>query len=146
MRSEFAVAALSFRRRRVLAVAAGLVAVSAYAGGLGLATGSDPYVRHLIDQLPLRSPALAGASLVTVVAVPYTILARDAWRGDPRIDARAVVAGSMLTGWIALEVAVLTERSFLELLYAAIGVLTMLTGRRALPRCSVPRRPSQGTG
>ncbi len=146
MRPESAVAALSFRRRRVLAAAAGLVAVSAYAGGLSLATGSDPYVRHLVDQLPLRSPVLAETSLVTVVAVPYTVLARDAWRGNPRTDARAVVARSMLTGWIALEVAVLTERSFLELLYAGVGVLTMLTGCRALPGLSVPRRPSQGTG
>jgi hypothetical protein len=46
----------SRRRRRLLSIGAGLVAASAWAGALGLASGADPYLRHLADQLPLRSP------------------------------------------------------------------------------------------
>ena len=116
--------------RRGLAVAAGLVAASAYGGGLALARGTDPHVRHLADQLPLRSPALSGLALVGAVAVPYTVLARRAWTGHPGTDASAVVAGSLLTGWIGVETVVLTERSVLQPLYAGIGLVTALAGPR----------------
>lgn len=133
-RPEEAIAELSSPprtgRRTVLALTSATVAVSAYAGALGLATGTDPYLRHLTGRLPLRSPLLGGLALGVVVAVPHTVSARDAWRGDPRSDQSATAAGSLLCAWLLAEYAVLRERSFLDPLYGAVGIGLILAGRQ----------------
>lgn len=119
-------------RRPVVALATAAVALSAYAGAVGLATGTDPYLQHLTPRLPLRSPALGGLALTAVVAVPHTVAARDAWRGRPRSDTSAIVAGALLCGWLLTEAAVLRETSSLDALYGAAGaalVAAGLTGR-----------------
>jgi deazaflavin-dependent oxidoreductase (nitroreductase family) len=119
-------------RRVGLSVAAGLVATSAYAGAFGLATGLDPYMRPLRDRLPFKSPALGAAALSAVVAIPYTELARRAWKGDPRTDALSAAAGVTLIGWVIVERVVLRVPSFVETLYGLIGAAFVVAGRRAL--------------
>ncbi len=133
------------RARRVLAAGAGLIAASAYAGAFGLATGADPYLRHLTDRLPWHSPVFGAAALTLVVAVPHTVAAGYAWRGDHRTDTAAAVAGGLLLGWLAVEWLVLREASFLEPSYAAAGVAMVLTGRRSLPGRTRQRRRGTGT-
>jgi uncharacterized protein YndB with AHSA1/START domain len=69
-------------QRRGLAVGSGLVAVSAYLGTLGLARASGPAGRRLDARLPFGSRRLACAALVAVVALPHTVVAWYAWRGN----------------------------------------------------------------
>ena len=116
--------------RRFLAAGAATVSASAVLGAAGLATGADPYLRHLTGRLPLQSPVLGAAALTAVVGVPYAALARAAWRGDPTAERMAVSAGSLLVGWLLVEAAVLREPSILDPVYGAVGVATVLAGLR----------------
>jgi len=88
-----------------------MVAASAYAGAVGLGTGTDPCLRHVTDRLPFRSPMFGAAALVAAGAVPHTSVARYAWRGDARTDQSAVVAGTLLVGWIGVEAIVIREKT-----------------------------------
>lgn len=116
--------------RRALAVLAAVVSASAVGGAVGLATGTDPYLRHLTERLPLRSPVLGAVALTAVVGAPYAALARAAWRGDPGTDRWAVTAGALLVGWLGVEAAVVRETSVLDPLYGVVGVGTIVAGRR----------------
>jgi hypothetical protein len=76
-------------RRRLLSIGADLVAASAWASTSCVRGGL--YLRHVADQLPLRSPVLGGVALSAVIGVPYSVLAIQAWRGGRRVDQAAVL-------------------------------------------------------
>lgn len=105
-----------------MAVAAGVVAATAWGGAVGLAEGGLSLGEELNARLPFGSPAVGGAALGAVVGVPFSALAAMAWRGDDRTDAAAVAAGAVLVGWIGVELAFIREVSFFHPLYAAIGL------------------------
>lgn len=121
-------------RRTGLAGFAGLVAVSAYGGALGLIMGFLDLGARINARLPLDSPVLGGLALALIVAVPSTVLARWAWRGDPRTDLAAVVTGVLVIGWIVVELAFIRELSFFHPAYLAVGAVLVWVGRRALRR------------
>ena len=123
-------------RRPILALTAAAVAASAYTGAVGLATGTDPYLRHLTGRLPFHSPLAGGLALSVVVGLPHTVAARAAWNGDACSDQSAVVAGSLLLAWLTTEYAVLREHSFLDPLYGAIGIGLVLAGRHGQKEAS----------
>ncbi|GGL41280.1 hypothetical protein H9L10_08295 [Phycicoccus endophyticus] len=131
---ETGVAPAPAAAQRWAAVGAGAVSASALAGAVGLATGTDPYLAHLTERLPLHSPVLGAAALTAVVGVPYGLLAWDTWTGRRRAASIAVAAGSLLVAWIGVEAAVLRETSVLDPLYAGIGLATLVLGRRHRPR------------
>ena len=118
------------KRRTGLTVGAGLVAMSAYAGAVGLTTGIDPYLRHLTNRLPFHSPEFGAAALTGAVAVPHTCLAWRAWQGDDRTNSTSMAAGALLFGWILVELSILREWSFLDPLYAGIGLTFFAIGYR----------------
>jgi uncharacterized protein involved in response to NO len=126
------VSASAAPRRPILAVSAALAALSAYFGAVGLATGilklDD---NRLNSRLPFDSPVFGGVALACVVAVPLSVLASDAWRGDRRTDVVAVIAGVLLIGWIVVELAFLREVSFFHPTYAAIGAGFVASGLRS---------------
>ncbi|HEX5294165.1 MAG TPA: hypothetical protein VFX25_35265 [Streptosporangiaceae bacterium] len=68
--------------RAGLAILAGLLALSAGLGALGLATGFLDLGRQLTARLPLHSPVLGSIALMVVVALPCAVLAWLAGRGD----------------------------------------------------------------
>ena len=114
-------------RRRALAGYAGFVAFSAYAGAVGLATGvldTGPTIEH---RLPRHSPVLGGVALALVVGVPATWLARRAWHGRD-VGRPALVAGTMLVVWIAIEVAFIREFSWLQVFYLGVGASFIAVG------------------
>ncbi len=132
--------------RRPLAVGSGLVAASAYAGAWALATMTGPRMKRLSDQFPFGSRALGASALVTVVAVPHTVVAWYAARDDRRADPAAVAAGGLLVGWIGAQRVLLTDRSLLQPLYAGVGALMVAAGRRWLARQWTELRSGSGTG
>ena len=72
---------------------------------------------------------LGGIALAAVVAMPFTVVALLAWRGDDRTDAAAMIAGALLIGWIIVQLALLRAPSVLQAIYVAVGVAFFLYGR-----------------
>jgi hypothetical protein len=120
--------------RTAVFVFALLVAVSAFAGTIGLATGALDLGPTLNHRLPLHSPVLGGVALAIVVGVPATAVAITVRRGDERAGRVAVGAGALLIAWIVVEIAFIREFSFLQPFYAAVGIVFVAIGRRARPR------------
>jgi len=107
-------------------------ALSAWAGAVALATGIVQLDDNRLDsRLPFDSPVFGGSALACIVAVPSTMLAWHAWRGDQQTDRVAVTTGALLAGWIAVELATLRELAWLHPTYAAIGAGLIAVGMRA---------------
>lgn len=122
------------RRHRLLAAAACFVAVGAYFGAVGLVSGWLSLGDRLNERLPFGSPVLGGLALLVLIAVPYTVLMRQAWRGDGSTGATSIVVGATTIAWIAVQLAFLRELSFFQPLYAAIGVGFVVAGVRIRAR------------
>jgi hypothetical protein len=116
--------------RRGLAAGAGLVACSAWFGAAGLAFGFLRLPDRLVRRLPFGSTVVSGLALALVVAVPYSALAIAAWRGDRRTTLASFACGLVMIGWIAVEVLVVREFSFLQPLMGGVGIAFGLVGRR----------------
>ena len=102
---------------------ASCVALSAYGGTIGLATGNLDLGHELNQRLPLHSPVLGGIALALIVGLPK--------RGDRRTDVASVVAGVLLIAWILVELAFIRELSFLQFFYTGAGLVFVAIGRRA---------------
>ena len=121
------------RRRPGLAVYASLVALSAYAGAVGLATGALDLGNRLNERLPFHSPAFGAIALGVLVGMPATAVARQAARGDERVGATAVLVGITLVGWIFVELVFIRELSALQPFYVGVGISFIVIGRRLAP-------------
>jgi hypothetical protein len=133
-------------RHPVLSTMAVLVAMGAYGGSIGLATGWLSIGDRLNARLPFGSPVFGGLALFVLVAVPYTTLAGRAWRNDGSTGATAIVVGVMLVGWIVVELAFIREFSLFHPVYAAIGVAFALAGFRLRSRRSDRSTTNPGAG
>ena len=127
-------------QRLPLALGAGLMAASAAAGAVGLATGLDSFVPKLQSRLPFHRPVFGAMALIAVVGLPYARVAQLAWRGDARTDVASAAAGTFLVAWIAAERVIVREPSVLNAICAGAGVAFVFACRKALPlgqiRCS----------
>ena len=115
-------------RRVAVGVFAAVVAVSAYAGAVGLVTGGLA-IGAGVDQLPL-GPLPGGVTLAVAVGAPATWLAWLAWRGDARTDAAALICGALLIGWIGVELVVAREVTVLHTARVLVGAVLIEVGRR----------------
>ncbi|HVV29847.1 MAG TPA: hypothetical protein VHC41_03110 [Mycobacteriales bacterium] len=122
------------RPRPWLATGTGLVAVLAFAGGAGLITGVPGLGPEVTARLPFGSTLFAGLALAMVVGVPMTVVAYLGARGAARTSVAAGIAGSMLIGWIAVEIGFVRTYSWLQPLFAFAGVLIAHAGLRQFGR------------
>jgi hypothetical protein len=120
------------RRHPGVTVVALLNAVAATGGAWGLACGEFSLGERLESRLPWGSPTVGAVALFLAVALPNAVLTVLAWRGDRRTGPAAVVTGVVLVAWIVVELAFIRELSFFHPLYAAIGLLMVWLGRRAI--------------
>ena len=109
------------RHHRLLSASEALVAVSAWGGAVGLATGKLDLGPSVTGRLPGGSPVVSGLALATVVGVPMTIAAVQEWRSALRADVTSMAAGSLLVGWIGVEMTVIRSFSWLQPAYAVAG-------------------------
>jgi hypothetical protein len=124
-----------FRPGRVaLAAYAGFIALSAYFGSIGMISGLLPVGASLADRLPFHSPVFAGIALALIVGLPASVVAALSWRRHPRPLDAAALAGLLLVGWIAVEVAIAREFSPLQVVYAAAGAGLIALGNVAVLR------------
>ena len=81
-------------------------------------------------RLPFASPVLAGAALAALVGVPMASSAVEAWQGADRAEVMAVGAGSLLVGWIVVQVGVIRSFSWLQPTYFVTGAAIAVAGYR----------------
>jgi hypothetical protein len=116
-----------------MAAYAGFIALSAYAGSIGMISGLLPVRAPLVERLPFHSPVFGGIALVLIVGLPASFVA-VAWRRHPRTPDAAALAGLLLVGWIAVELAIAREFSVLRVIYGAAGAALMAVGNAAVLR------------
>jgi ABC-type antimicrobial peptide transport system permease subunit len=126
------------QRNRVAAALAAVMAVGAAAGAVGLWSGSIDFGEEITARLPWGSALVAGTALLVVVALPMTLAAVAAWRGNPRAPQLLLLAGLLLVGWIVVEVAFIRSFSWLQPVCAVWGALVAVLGLRDRSRAPVP--------
>lgn len=110
------------RHRQALAAFAFVNALAALGGAVGLMTGVLDMGAELNGRLPFASPVIGGLALTLLVAVPFSIVAVAAWRDDWRADLFAAACGTLLVGWILVQLAFIREVSFFHPFYVSIGL------------------------
>lgn len=105
------------------------IALSAYAGAIGLVTGWLKLDDLTVARLPLGSPVLGAFVLVLIVAVPTSWLAWLAWHGDSRTEPVELLTGILLVGWILVELAFIRVFSSFHPLYLLFGIILIWLGR-----------------
>jgi len=118
--------------RLAMTIYAGFVALSAYFGAIGMISGRLRVEASMAARLPFHSPVFGGLALACVVAAPTTVVAVLAWRRHPRTRDAATVAGLLLVGWIAVEMAITREFSALQPVYAVAGLGLIFPGDRRI--------------
>jgi hypothetical protein len=115
------------RWRLAVGVVAGLNAVAALAGSVGLVSGWLS-LGDLTDRLPFGSSALGGVALALLVSLPQALLTLLAWLRTSATAAVSVIVGSMLVGWILVEALFLQVFEGLQVAYLVIGLVQIGLG------------------
>jgi hypothetical protein len=110
------------------AVLTGVIALSGYAGVVGLLGGGISFGATIDARLPFGSLFLAGLALLAIVAVPMTVASVAAGRGM-RYGADIVFgAGLVLVAWIAVELAFIKAYSWFHPTYLVAAVVVLGLG------------------
>ena len=115
------------RWRLAVGVVAGVNAVAALGGAVGLVSGLLT-LGDLTERLPFGSTVLGGVALGLLVCVPQAVLTLLAARRSSAAAAASVLVGSLLVGWILLEVAFLRELAGLRVAYLLVGAVQVGLG------------------
>jgi hypothetical protein len=107
-----------------------LTAVSAAGGAIYGLRGAPAFPREWLDGSPFSDYRAPSLVLGIGVGGSSAASAMIAWRGGHRAGAAAVVAGSVLTGWIVAQVWIIGPRSFLQPLMGGVGVAMVTLGVR----------------
>jgi hypothetical protein len=123
--------------RVTAAAVTGAIALSGYAGVVGLMGGGISFGDTIDARLPFGSLLLAGMALLAIVAVPMTVASVASGRGMQYAADIVFGAGLLLVAWIAVELAFIKAYSWFHPTYllAAIVVLGLgwLINRTASP-------------
>ena len=123
---------MSGRARRWLqigtAALTGIIALSAYAGVVGLVGGAISFGETIDARLPFHSLFVAGMALLFFVAAPMTVAAVACVR-DLRYASELVFgAGLLLVVWIAVELAFIKSYSWFHPTYLGLAILVLIGG------------------
>ena len=114
--------------RYTAAAVTGLIALSAYAGTVGLLGGGISFAETIDARLPFGSLILAGLALLAIVAVPMTIAAVAAAKDTHHSPDLAFAAGLLLVVWIGVELAFIKAYSWFHPTYLAAAVAVLGLG------------------
>jgi pimeloyl-ACP methyl ester carboxylesterase len=118
----------SSTRQPGLAAFAGINALAAWGGAIGLLSGALSFGDEVDRRLPFDSLVVAGLALAVVIAIPLSVLAVAAWTGHPNTGTLSTAVGATLIAWILLQMAVLHAFSWLHPLYLFIGTVFVVIG------------------
>jgi hypothetical protein len=122
------------RNRIAVSGLAGLIALSAFCGSIGMISGMLQLNPAATKRLPFESPVFAGFALAVVVGLPSATVATLAWRRHPRSGEAAALAGVLLVGWIGVEILIVREFSLLQPICAGLGTALVVLGNPAMLR------------
>ena len=129
-------------RSHALAITAAVMAVAAWSGAIAMAFAVLTFSDEIEHRFPFHSPVFAAIALMLVVALPCTLAAILAWRGDERTARAGEVAGWLLVGWIIVEIAVIRAFSPLQPICLVLGLALVLLGHNAHKPSNEPGRRS----
>lgn len=104
----------------------GFVGLTAIAGGIGLSSGLDSFPSAWLVGTPFTTYLVPGLILSVVVGGSALAASVLLWRRHPDAWLASALAGAVLTGWIAIEMALLqqpTTPTPIELLYLVLGLI-----------------------
>ena len=110
------------------AVITGVIALSGYAGVVGLMGGGISFGDTINARLPFGSLVLAGAALLAIVAVPMTVAAVAAGRATRHSPDIVFGAGLLLVAWIAVELAFIKAYSWFHPTYLVAAIVVLGLG------------------
>lgn len=114
--------------RIISAVVTGGIALTGYAGTVGLIGGGLSFGPAINARLPFQSLVVAGLALLAFVAVPMTIAAL-AVQHDHRFGGDLVFAsGLVLVLWIALQLAFIKTYSWFHPTYLTAAIVVLGLG------------------
>lgn len=126
--------------RKMLAAVEAIHGGVALLSGVAIIRGDIPIPRRLIDRTPFPSAAIPGAVLSTVVGGSALAAAATLLSGRPEAPDVVALSGLMLSGWIAVQVAMIREFSWLQPAYFALGMALLATGLNERERDGRARR------
>ena len=106
----------------------GFSAVNAIAGGIGLLINGLGVPREQLEGTPFDSFAVPGLLLAVVVGGSMATATISAWQRVPWAGMTAMVAGSVMLGWIAIESIMITEGRPLQVTVAVLALATISLG------------------
>lgn len=113
----------------IATVLTGVVALSAYAGAVGLVGGGMSFGAEIDSRLPFSSPSFAGLALVLWVALPMTIASWAAARQMRRAGDCVLAAGVLLVAWIGVQLLFIQTYSWLQPAYLLVAILVIGVAR-----------------
>lgn len=111
----------------VTLVLSAIVALCAWAGAILLTTGTVDLGTRVTSRLPLHSTVFAAIALTAFVAVPMTLTSWLCARHNAYWRIAGAAAGSMLIGWILVQLALIQTFSWLQPAMAAAGCAVLVS-------------------
>jgi hypothetical protein len=120
------------RRQTEQTVAAlgAVTAASAIGGSIYGLGGARSVPREWLEGSPFETYTVPSLILGFAVAVTSADAAVTAWRGHQAAARSSVLAGAVLSGWIATQVAIIGPRSFLQPLMGGVGIAMIALGAK----------------
>lgn len=83
---------------------------------------------EILEKTPFDDYFLPGLMLLLLVALPNLVAGIRITRRHPREERSVLGAGALLTGWIVGEMLLLRTAEWLQIVYLAVGLLTLAVG------------------
>ena len=106
----------------------GIIALSAYAGVVGLVGGGISFGEVINARLPFHSLFLGGVALLVFVAAPMTAAAVACLRNLPHDSEFVIGAGLLLVAWIAIQLAFIKSCSWFHPTYLGPAIFVIICG------------------
>ena len=129
--------------RVTAAAGAGAIALSGYAGVVGLMGGGISFGDAIDARLPFGSLFLAGMALLAIVAGPMTVASVAAGRGMRHAADIVFGAGLLLVAWIAVELAFIEAYSWFHPTYLLAAIVVLGLGRLVNRTASLAVQPAR---
>jgi hypothetical protein len=113
-----------------VAMVAGGTAANAIAGSIYGLRGAPNVPLEWLEGSRFENYAVPSLILGVGVGGSSAAASLAAWRGDKAAGPASVLAGVLLSGWIAAQAAIIGPRSFLQPLMAGVGITMIVLGVR----------------
>lgn len=118
---------------RVLGALHAIVALNAIGGGLYGLAGAEGVPLSWLDGTPFSSYRVPSVILLVVIGGLQSTASVLAWRQDARARTMSTVAGCVLLGWIAVQVAMIGFVSWLQPAVGLAAIIELALVRRVAP-------------